>query len=76
MDTARARRLSPYERQKLHRMKRQLSNQVNSRHARIVLLSSGGVRNREIATLADCTPQWVRRIIHRFNAQGIDGITW
>ena len=57
-------------------MKRKLSNQVNSRHARITLLSTGGVRNRDIATLADCTPQWVRRIIHRFNAQGIDGIAW
>jgi len=57
-------------------MKRQLSSQVNSRHARIVLLSTGSVRNREIARLCDCTPQWVRRILHRFNAQGIDGISW
>jgi hypothetical protein len=29
-------------------MKRQLANQVNSRHAKIVLLSRGGVRNREV----------------------------
>jgi transposase len=57
-------------------MKRQLANQVNSRHARIILLSTGGVQNREIARLADCTPQGVRIIIHRFNSQGIDGITW
>lgn len=76
MDRVRARKLRPYERQKLHKMKRQLSNQVNSRHARIVLLSTGGVRNREIARLADCTPQWVRIILHRFNAQGLDSITW
>lgn len=76
MDRVRARKLRPYERQKLHKMKQQLSNQVNSRHARIVLLSTGGVQNREIARLADCTPQWVRRILHRFNAQGLDGITW
>jgi transposase len=40
------------------------------------LLSIGGVQNREIATLADCTPQWVRIVIHRFNAQGIGGVTW
>ena len=76
MDPVRARKLKPYERQKLHKMKRQLSSQVNSRHARIILLSTGGVRNREIATLADCSPQWVRIIIHRFNAEGIDALTW
>ncbi len=76
MDRVRARRLTSGERRRLRQMKRQLANQVNSRHARIVLLSSGSVQNREIATLADCTPQWVRIIIHRFNAQGLDGITW
>jgi len=76
MDRVRARRLTSGERRRLRQMKRQLSNQVNSRHARIVLLSTGGVQNREIARLADCTPQWVRIIIHRFNAQGIDGIAW
>jgi len=57
-------------------MKRQLANQVDSRHARIIRLSAGGVSNHEIARLCDCTPQWVRIIIHRFNAQGIEGITW
>ena len=76
MDHVRARRLTSGERRRLRQMKRQLANQVNSRHARIVLLSTGAVRNREIARLADCTPQWVRIIIHRFNAQGVDGITW
>jgi len=76
MDHVRARRLTSGERRRLRQMKRQLANQVNSRHARIILLSTGGVRNRDIATLADCTPQWVRIILHRFNAQGIDGITW
>ena len=57
-------------------MKRQLANQVNSRHARIILLSRGGVCNREIAAQTDCTPQWVRIIIHRFNKDGIEGIAW
>jgi transposase len=76
MDQVRARKLRPYERQKLHRMKRQLSNQVNSRHARIILASVGGLRNRQIAERADCSAQWVRKIIHRFNQYGIDGITW
>ncbi len=76
MDRVRARRLKPYERQKLHKMKRQLLNQVNSRHARIILMSTGGVPNRRIGELVDCSPQWVRQITHRFNSQGIDGITW
>jgi transposase len=76
MDRVRARRLTSGERKRLRQMKRQLANQVNSRHGRIVLLSSGGVPNREIAWLADCTPQWLRIIIQRFNAQGLDGITW
>jgi transposase len=57
-------------------MKRQFSNAVNCRHARIVLLSRGKVSNQEIARRVDCSPQWVRKIIHRFNDGGIDAITW
>lgn len=80
MDQVVARTLRPWEGRTLHRMKRQLSNTVNSRHARIILLSRGGVCNREIAERVDCTPQWVRKVIHRFNASGegggIDAITW
>ncbi|ASV75055.1 putative transposase [Thermogutta terrifontis] len=76
MDKVHVRPITCYERQELHRMKRQLSNHVNSRHARIVLLSAGGVRNREIAQRVDCTPQWVRRIIHRFNQGGLEAISW
>jgi len=57
-------------------MKRQRSNAVNSRHARIILLSRGGVCNREIAERVDCSTVWVRRILHRFNESDIDAITW
>jgi transposase len=57
-------------------MKRQATNQVNSSHARIILLSSGGVINRRIAELVDRTPQWVREIIHRFNHGGVEAIEW
>lgn len=57
-------------------MKRQRVNHVNSCHARVILLSSGGVCNREIARLVGYTPRWVREIIHRFNRDGIDGIEW
>src|SRR5262245_11123290 len=76
MDAVRIRPLRPCEQKKLHRLKRQRTNAVNSRHARIVLLSRGGLCNRDIAARAGCSPQWVRRVIHRFNAHGLDGITW
>ena len=76
MDKVRVRALRPYEQKKLHRLKRQKTNAVNSHHARIVLLSRGGVANRDIATHCDCSAQWVRQIIHRFNENGLDGITW
>ena len=76
MDKVVARTLRPWESRKLHQMKRQLSNTVNCRHARVILLSRGGVCNSEIARHAGCTPQWVRKIIHRFNDGGIDAITW
>lgn len=75
-DKITVRTLRPHEKIKLRRLKNQRRNAVNSRHARIVLLSTGGVANRRIATLVDCSIQWVRQVIHRFNDQGIAGITW
>jgi transposase len=75
-DKVKVRALRPYEKTKLGRLKRQKGNAVNSRHARIVLLSVGGMANRAIAAHVDCTPPAVRQVIHRFNEQGIDGITW
>jgi transposase len=75
-DKVKVRPLRPWEKRKLQRLKRQRTNAVNSRHARIVLLSRGGLRNRAIAARCDCTPQWVRQIIHRFNERGPDGLTW
>jgi transposase len=76
MDKVVARRLRPWEGRTLKRMKRQTSNAVNSRHARIVLLSTGGVCNREIGERIGCTPTLVRRIIHRFNNGGTEAIEW
>jgi transposase len=76
MDKVKVRALRPHEKRKLHRLKRQLTNAVNSRHARIVLLSRGGVRNRDIASRVGCSPQWIRTVIHRFNADGLYGILW
>jgi transposase len=75
-DTVAARKLHPWEGRELHRMKRQRTNRVNSLHAAIVLRSRGGLCNRVIAEQCSCTPQWVRKIIHRFNGGGIDAITW
>jgi transposase len=76
MDRVVARKLRPWEGRKLQTMKRQLSNAVNSRHARIILLSRGGVDNAGIADRCGCTPTWVRTIIHRFNDGEIDAVTW
>ena len=76
MDKVRVRPVAPPERRKLHRLKRQMTNQVNGSRARIVLLSSGGVSNREIAFRTGRSPQWVRKIIHRFNQHGLAGIEW
>lgn len=76
MDKVVARKLRPWEGRKLQRMKRELTNAVNCRHARVILLSRGGWSNRQIAERCGCTPTWVRRIIHRFNGGGIEAITW
>ncbi len=76
MDKVKARKPKPYEKQKLHHMKRSKTNLVNNRHARIVLLSQGGNTNLLIANQCDCSTTWVRKIIHRYNQGGIDAIVW
>lgn len=76
MDKVKVRPLRPYEKKKLHRLKRQMTNVANNRHARVILLSRGGLHNRDIAARVDCSPQWVRVIIHRFNEGGWYGILW
>jgi transposase len=55
---------------------------ANSRHApadwivraRMILLSWSGLRTTGIAAELGCHPQTVRERIHRFNAEGIDGL--
>jgi transposase len=76
MDQVIVRPLRPVERKQLHQMKRQLSNAVNCRHGRIILLSAGRIANSEIARRAGCSVQWVRIIIHRFNAGGVEAVTY
>lgn len=75
-DKVKVRRFRPHEKSKLLRMKRQRTNTVNSRNARILLLSRGGLRNAESAERVGCSAKWVRTIIHRFNDAGIAGVTW
>jgi transposase len=75
-DPTQARPLRRREKKELLRWKRQHSNAVNALHARIILLSRGGLHNKTIAEQVDCSPQWVRCIIRRFNADGICGIVW
>lgn len=70
------RSLRPHEKKKLLRMKHQHGNAVNRLHARIVLLSRGGLGSRAIGERVECSPQWARIIIHRFNDAGIDGVSW
>jgi transposase len=43
-------------------------------HAKIVASSWDGERVEEIAQALDCSPQTVRRRLHRFNAEGIEGL--
>ncbi len=76
MDKVKVRPFRPYEQKKLRRLKRQKANAVNSRNARVLLLSRGGSRNRDIAVLCGLSPQWVRVLIHRFNEGGLDAVTW
>jgi len=76
MDTVTVRRIAPPERRGLRQWKRGRLNQLNSCRARVILLSSGRVGNKEIARRVGYTPQWVRIIIHRFNADGLSGIEW
>jgi len=76
MDVVRVRPLRPHEKKKLLRMKRQHGNAVNAQHARAVLLSRGGLGSRAIAARVGYSPQWVRTVVHRFNASGVGGISW
>jgi len=43
-------------------------------HARIVVRSWDGEQVEAIAQALDCSPQTVRRRLHRFDAQGIEGL--
>ena len=43
-------------------------------HAKIVARSWDGERVEEIAKALDCSPQTIRRRLHRFNAEGIEGL--
>ncbi len=75
-DTVKVRPLRPYEKIKLRRLKKLRRNTVNSRNARIILIATNHPPNRVIAEQVGCSAQWVRHILHRFNDDGVNGITW
>jgi transposase len=60
----------------------QIRKLANSRHApgdwilraRMIVLSWSGLRTTRIASELGCHPQTVRERIHRFDAEGIDGL--
>jgi transposase len=60
----------------------QIRKLANSRHApgdwivraRMIVLSWSGLRTTQIASELGCHPQTVRERIHRFDAEGIDGL--
>ena len=76
MSTVKVRAISPTERSRLHKLKRQRCNQVNALHARVILLSSGRIGNSEIGRFVGYSEQWVRQIIHRFNEGGLGAVEW
>jgi transposase len=61
---------------------RQVRKLANSRHApadwmvraRMIVLSWSGLRTTRIASELGCHPQTVRERIHRFDAEGMDGL--
>jgi transposase len=50
------------------------SRRLDRKSARIVFLSWEGLRTAKIAEKLGCHPQTVRRRLHRFNTEGIDGL--
>src|SRR3712207_3675901 len=50
------------------------SRRLDRKRARIVFLSWEGLRTAKIAEKLGCHPQTVRRRLHRFNTEGIDGL--
>jgi transposase len=68
------RKLATEEQKELSRLIRWGRDAVVVRRAQMIRLSSQGKTAREIAALWQITPQGVRKIIHRFNQEGLAGL--
>jgi len=68
------RQLTAAERKQLSRLIRTGRDATVVRRAQMVQLSSEGKAATEIASLWQITTQGVRKIIHRFNQEGLDGL--
>lgn len=64
--------LRPYEGQKLVRMLRQSKDAIAVRRAEIVMRSAQGESAPEIARQLYFTADYVRKVIHAFNEQGLE----
>ena len=68
------RELTTEERKELPRLIRSGRDAAVVRRAQMILLSRQGRSDAEIATLWQITPQGVRKVIHRFNQEGLAGL--
>jgi transposase len=72
MSKVQVRPLRPYEGQKLVRMLRQSQDAIAVRRAEIVMRSAQGESAPEIAQQLYFTADYVRKVIHAFNEQGLE----
>jgi len=72
MSRVQVRALRPYEGQKLVRWLRQGKDAIAVRRAEIVLRSAQGDRASEIARALHFSADYVRKVIHGFNEQGLE----
>jgi len=70
----RVRSLRPYEGQKLVRMLRQSKDPIAVRRAEIILASAQGENAGVIAERLFFSADYVRKVIHRFNEEGLDSL--
>ena len=68
------RELTAEEQRQVSRLIRSGRDAATVRRAQMVRLSSQGKTAREIAVLWQITPQGVRKVLHRFNREGLAGL--
>ena len=68
------RKLEEEEKEELERMIQKVENDVSIQRLMIILLSAQGHKVQEISREVDLHPINVRKWIHRFNTDGLDGL--